>query len=246
MRWAAVSIALLRAMLAQSPATPAIEVATIKLNKSGDAIGNRFDPERMSWTATPLKVLIGEAYGVHSYQIAGGAAWIDTDRWDINVKTDGPTTNRQKLELLAVLLADRFQLKSHRESREMKGYKLVAAPGGAKLAAAKEDSIAPGMRINRGQITGHRMAVADLARFLQSELGRPVQEATGLTGRYDFHLEWVPDESQPTSEGQASPPDAEGATVFRAIQEQLGLKLEAQKIPGEMLVIDRVAKPGAN
>jgi uncharacterized protein (TIGR03435 family) len=131
----------------------------------------------------------------------------------------------------------------------MKAYKLVVAKGGPKLQEVKEGdplSGSAGTRIGKGLIQGHKVAISDLAHFLQSELGRPVQEATGLTGKYDFKLEWVPDESQPNSGGEAPPPDAEGPSIFRAIQEQLGLKLEAQKAPGEILVIDHAAKPIGN
>jgi uncharacterized protein (TIGR03435 family) len=132
----------------------------------------------------------------------------------------------QKVQLLQPLLAERFQLRFHRETRDMKVYKLVVAKNGPKLHEAKEgDPMAgpAGTRIGRGLIEGRRVAISDLAGFLQSELGRPVQEATGLTGKYDFKLEWVPDESQPNSGGEAPPPNAEGATIFRAIQEQLSL-----------------------
>jgi uncharacterized protein (TIGR03435 family) len=96
--------------------TPSIEVATVKLNQSADAIGNRFDPDRMTWTGVPLGVLIQEAYGVQPYQVSGGPIWLGSDRWDINAKTDGPTSFTQKLQLLQSLLADRFQLRFHSET----------------------------------------------------------------------------------------------------------------------------------
>jgi len=237
------------AVFAQSPPKASIEVATVKPNKSGGAIGNHFDPERMSWTGAPLKVIIQEAYGVRSYRILGGPSWLDSDGWDINVKTEGRTTYQEKMQLLQALMADRFQLKFHRETREMKAYKLVVAKGGPKLHEAKEGhstSGPAGTRIDRGLIQGHGVGISDLARFLQSELGRPVEEATGLAGKYDFKLEWVPDESQPNSGGEAAPPGAEGPTIFSAIQEQLGLKLEPRKGPGEVLVIDHAEKPSGN
>jgi uncharacterized protein (TIGR03435 family) len=106
-------------IFAQSPATPAIEVATVRPNKSAGSIGNHFDPERMSWTGVPLSILIQEAYGVQSYRVSGGPLWLGSDRWDVNVKTEGPTSAAQKLQLLRPLLADRFQLRFHREMREM-------------------------------------------------------------------------------------------------------------------------------
>jgi hypothetical protein len=232
------------AIFAQSQATPSIEVATIKPNKSAGSIGNRFDPERMSWTGVKLGILIQEAYHVQSYQI-----------WEArygSTPTGGTLTPRRRVpppfSRRCSFLADQFQLLFHRETREMKVYKLVVAKNGPKLHEVKEgDPVAgpAGTRIGRGLIEGRRVAISDLAGFLQSELGRPVQEATGLTGKYDFKLEWVPDESQPNSGGEAPPPNAEGATIFRAIQEQLGLKLEAGKGPVEILVIDHAEKPSA-
>jgi uncharacterized protein (TIGR03435 family) len=131
----------------------------------------------------------------------------------------------------------------------MKAYKLVVAKSGPKLSEVKEGDPGSGpgsTRVDRGLIKGHNVSVSDLARFLQSELGRPVEDATGLTGKYDYKLEWVPDESQPNSGGEAAPPGAEGPTIFSAIQEQLGLKLEARKGEGEVLVVDHAEKPGAN
>jgi uncharacterized protein (TIGR03435 family) len=237
------------AMFAQSPAKPSIEVATIKPNKSGGPIWTHFDPERMIWTGVQVSVLIQEAYNVRSYQIVGGPVWIGSDSWDINVKTEGPTGNREKMLLLQSLLADRFQLRFHRETREMKAYKLVVAKSGPKLHEVKDGDPGSGpgsTRVDRGLLKGRSVSVSDLARFLQSELGRPVEDGTGLTGKYDYKLEWVPDESQPNSGGEAPLPGAEGPTIFSAIQEQLGLKLEATKGSGEVMVIDHAEKPGGN
>lgn len=236
-------------MFAQSAPAPAIEVATVKPDRLADSIWNHFDPERMTWTGVQLSVLIQEAYGVQPYQVLGGPSWIGSDRWDINIKTEGPTTTSQKLALLGPFLAARFQLKLHRETREMKTYKLVTAKGEPKVLEMKQSDPASGpggTRVGRGIIQGHNASVPDLARFLQSELGRPVEEATGLTGKYDFKLEWAPDEGQPNSGGEIAPPGAPGASIFRAIQEQLGLKLEARKSPGEVLVIDYAGKPSGN
>jgi uncharacterized protein (TIGR03435 family) len=125
----------------------------------------------------------------------------------------------------------------------------VVARNGPKLHEVKEGeptSGPAGTRIARGLIEGHRVSISQLAGFLESELGRPVQEATGLPGKYEFKLEWVPDESQPNSGGDASPPDAVGASIFSAVQEQLGLRLVARKGPVEIMVIDHAAKPSAN
>lgn len=120
------------------------------------------------------------------------------------------------------------------------------AKSGAKLHSAREGDPAAGGRIDKGLIQGHGVGMADLARFLQSELGRPVDESTGLTGKYDFRLEWVPDESQPNSGGEIPEPNAAGPTIFSAIQDQLGLRLQAMKGSGQVMVIDHAEKPGSN
>jgi uncharacterized protein (TIGR03435 family) len=151
--------------------------------------------------------------------------------------------------MLQPLLEERFKLKVHRETREMPEYRLVIAKGGSKLREYRKedgDTRQMGTRIGRGLIDAHGTEFNELVFFLRSELGRPVIDATGLTGKFDFKLEWVPDESQPNSGGDAPPPDATGASIFAAIQEQLGLKLEAMKGPVEMLVIDHVEKPSEN
>ena len=242
-------VALTCAALAQSPPA-AFEVATVKLNKSGArAMGNHFDPERGTWTNTPLRVLIMNTYRIQGYQLVGGPSWLSSDTWDIEAKTEGPSTIAQKFQMLQPLLEDRFKLKVHRETREMPEYRLVIAKGGSRLREYRKedgDTRREGTRIGRGLIDGHGSDFNGFVGFLRSELGRPVVDATGLTGKFDFKLEWVPDESQPNSGGDVPPPDATGASIFAAIQEQLGLKLEAMKGPVEMLMIDHVEKPSEN
>ena len=233
-------------ILAQSPT---FEVVSVKPNRTATSIGNHFDPGRMSWTGVPLHVLITSAYGLQSYQISGGPNWMETDRWDIDAKTESPANRTQQLQMLQPLLEDRFQLKTHKEQREVTGYSLVLAKNGSKLHEVKEGEVSSrpaGLIVKRGVIDGHAMSIAMLAGFLRSELGRPLTENTGLAGDYDFKLEWVPDESQPNSGGNIPAPDSIGPSIFTAIQEQLGLKLEAQKVLLDILVIDHVDKPAAN
>ena len=216
---------------------------------TNDGIMNHFYPGQLIYTATPLSGLIGAAYRLRPYQLVAGPAWISADKWDIEGKTTGPSNMAQELQMLQGLLEERFQLKYHRETRDLTQYKLLVAKGGPKLREAQggDPKTDPGgTRVNRGLIQGHRDGILDLVNFLQSELGRPVVDNSGLTGRYDFKLEWVPDESQPNSQGVAPPADAAGPSIFAAIQEQLGLKLEAVKAPTEVFVIDHVEKPNEN
>jgi uncharacterized protein (TIGR03435 family) len=231
-------------LLTQSP--PSFEVASIKPNKSGArAIGNKFEPQRMSWTNVPLKNLIQAAYHLQSYQLLGAPVWASADTWDLDARTESPATMQQKMEMLQTLLADRFQLKFHRETRDLPQYKLVLAKSGPKLQPAKE-SDQDATRVGRGLIQNPHMTIERLAGFLQGELGRPVLDETALTGSYSVKLEWIPDEGQPNSQGAIPSADSTGPTIFSAVQEQLGLKLEALKGPIEVLIIDRVEKPSAN
>jgi len=166
--------------------------------------------------------------------------------------------------MLQDLLAERFGLKAHRETREMPVYALVIAKGGSKLAEAKEDAPpliaganepgpggapplpfrAPMMRMGRGELIGQELSTADIARQLSGMTGRAVIDKTGLTGKYDIRLKWTPDEP-PSAIGTEGPrpetPDS-APSLFTALQEQLGLKLEPQKGPVEQIVIDHVDK----
>jgi uncharacterized protein (TIGR03435 family) len=118
------------------------------------------------------------------------------------------------------------------ETRQLPQCRLVVAKGGPKLDVARNDSNArpSGTRIGRGLIDAHGIGTAEVAAYLRSELGRPVVDSTGLTGKYNFKLQWVPDESQLNSGGETPPPDSTGPSIFAAIRE-LGLKLEAIKGP---------------
>jgi uncharacterized protein (TIGR03435 family) len=227
---------------------PAFEVATIRPSRDTGAINNRFDPVQATWTNMTLAGAIQNAYRLQSDQLVGGPSWISSDRWDIIAKTDRPSTWEQQSKMLQTLLADRVKLKVHWETRQRPQYKLVVAKGGPKLQAAKDgdsNAQAAGNRISRGLIDAHGIAAAEFASLLRSELGRPVVDGTGLTGQYDFKLQWVPDESQPNGGGEVPPPDATGPSIFAAIRE-IGLKLEAIKGPVEVLVVDYVEKPSEN
>jgi bla regulator protein blaR1 len=227
---------------------------------------------------TSLKMLLTFAYDVREFQITGGPGWINTDRFDIVAKAersagaenppDDPrkmteqqrkTVGDQMRERLRALLAERFQLTLHRETKEQSVYALVVAKGGPKLqqAQAMEGTgpRGPMMRMGRGELSGQGVELEMLTRTLSSQLGRTVIDRTGLKGNFDFKLTWTPDPGQsatplgggpPPGADAPPPPDPNGPSVFTALQEQLGLRLESQKGPVEMLVIDRVEKPSEN
>ncbi len=246
--------------------------------------GGRFSARNVS-----AKMLIRLAYKVQDYQIAGGPGWIDSERYDIEAKPESSgldsspaplsddrreaAMEQQRLRMQA-LLADRFGLAVHRDTRELPVYALVVAKGGTKLhpaAATPDSSDAPAppntkgpmfkgreMRIGRGELSGQSAPLSLLADTLSNQIGRTVVDRTGLTGLYDFTLKWTPDESQPRMfpgprEGMEGRPPADrsanpdtGPSIFTAVQEQLGLKLESQKGPVPILVIDRIEKPSEN
>jgi len=178
---------------------------------------------------------------------------MSSDLYDINAKPETPAQWEQVLMMIQSLLADRFQLVIRRETKEMPVYAVVVAKNGPKLKAA--DELAPKViRIRRGLLTAPQAGTPLLADQLSSFLGRNVIDKTGLTGTYDMKLEWVPDEHQVAMfagmgvpEGFGAPaPDWHGPSLFTALEEQLGLKLESQKGPVEMFMIERIERPSAN
>jgi len=155
-------------------------------------------------------------------------------------------------ERLRALLADRFQLVVHKEIKEQPIYALVPAKNGSKLQEAQETGTQQNMMTNRGRSQGHAIPMEMVAQMLSGITGRPVVDRTGLTAKYDFVLEWTPDmgsdaRAQGFGDGITSPAPAPGGpTIFTALQEQLGLRLDSQKGPVENIVIDRVEKPSEN
>jgi uncharacterized protein (TIGR03435 family) len=219
-----------------------------------------------------VKGLIQQAYEIRDFQVSGGPAWLDTERYDIVAKgtetgtsddeirkmTDEQRTAFKARFLLKVqmLLADRFQLKVHRDTKELPVFALSVARNGAKIKAAADDDISrSGLTVRRGdagksEITGTRVPLTKLVQTLSNVVGRTVVDKTGLKGNYDFKITFTPDMgSQPGSGGGTDPAPAigtDGPSIFTALQEQLGLRLEAQKGTVEVLVIDSAQKASEN
>jgi uncharacterized protein (TIGR03435 family) len=163
----------------------------------------------------------------------------------------------QVRERARALLAERFQLVIHRDTKDLPIYELVLAKNGHKLQASKEqEGGTQHMRAGRGQIMAEGSTIQMLANHLSSLTGRTVVDHTGLKGRFDYKLEWAPDPGGPMGPGgpggpdgraeAAAPPDLYGPSIFTAVQEQLGLKLESARGPVEIIVIDRVEKASEN
>jgi uncharacterized protein (TIGR03435 family) len=204
---------------------------------------------------TSLTDLITFAYGVQQKQVVDAPAWMDTDKWDIEAQPDVPgAPNRTQVEtMVRKLLADRFQLKFHKDSKELSAYVLTVGKGGQKMTAGSTDpNQLPGLFFRGlGVLTVTNATMQDFAGLMQSAvLDRPVVDQTALAGKWNFLLKWTPDESQFGGMGVKVPPPTDAAdappTLFTAIQEQIGLKLEAGKAQVPVLVIDKAEKPSEN
>lgn len=210
------------------------EIASIRPDHSGEKPTWGFQPGGTFRAVNePLKVLMEFAYNLQDFQISGGPSWVGTAGYDIMAKLDVPlrptVDTRDALRgILRRLLEERFHLTVQLTERELPVYSLIVGKGGSKMTE-KEKPEPRDMRMSggKGLMIGQSIPMAIVAESLSSVLGRPVMDETGLKGYYDFRLEWTPDDA-----------DAPGPTLFTAIQEQLGLRIETHKAPVEVLVID--------
>jgi uncharacterized protein (TIGR03435 family) len=265
---------LLAAGIGYAQTQPKFEVASIKPSNSDDR-RPLFDIQaggRLTVLNFTLKRLIQIAYSAKDFQISGGPGWMGSDLFDISAKPEIPTTNFDQIRLmLQSLLIERFHLGLRSDTREMPVYALVVDKNGPKFKEASDsdpnivdlgprpDLKGGGGRprftiIRRGRLTAQGSDMAGLADHLSDFVGRVVVDKTRLKGRYDVKLEWQPDENQiamfqtmGVPEGFGAPaPDAQGPSLFAALQEQLGLKLESQKGPVEIFTIERAERPSEN
>jgi uncharacterized protein (TIGR03435 family) len=248
------------ALVISSPIAPSLkaqaqlrqfEVASIKPAAAGTPAGGAYllmPGGTFVGRNLTVKRLVMEAYAMSDFQIHGGPAWIDSQRYDIDAKAEGLANADQLRQLMEALLADRFKLTIQRSTKELPIFLLVAGKGGPKIHLSEHPD--PGKRrfVSRARISGDFTA-AEFAKVLQPMLGRPVIDRTGLTGQYAVDLEWTPDpgQGQPVPGANGPPPtDPNGPSIFTAIQERLGLRLESRKGPVEILVIDHVERLSEN
>lgn len=251
---------------AAAPQAASFEVASIKLDKSGSG-GSHSDFSHGRFTATNVRVkslIEYEAYGITGAQIVGGPGWLNSEAFDISAKVDDATFEQMKTldseqrhqlnqQLFQQLLADRFKLAVHWETKELPVYDLVVAKGGPKLTKSKNTgggtSVSSGNSGRMVQMTAKGVTMARLAQTLTQslsrDLGRMVIDKTGLEGTYDLSLQWTPDDGSAAT-ANASNENSTGASIFTALQEQLGLKLESARGPVNTLVIDHVEQPSEN
>lgn len=236
---------------------PAFEVATIKPTPP-DARAGRYitmqGTNRFIVKYYTLKLLIAAAYNLSPKVVSGGPAWVDSDHFDIVAETPGDKqpARPEQMAMLRSLLADRFKLSFHREQKEFSIYALELAKDGPKLKKSTAPATDPAQLISavypqRIHLPAKNATMDDFASLLQRALlDRPVVDRTGLAGRYDFDLDWAPDETQFGGEVPVAPADAQAPPFFTAIQQQLGLRLEAMRGNVQAFVIDRAEPPGAN
>ena len=292
-------------IFSQAPAgaRPQFEVASIKVHPPpvnriliAPSAGGRLSLEGFS-----VRMLVGRGYGVLDVRVLGGQSWVDSDRFDIEAKAEGGAIPPGQMgAMIQGLLEDRFQLKAHKETRELPVYDLVVAKGGPKIKLSADQTPpaplvppggdrgagprgdagpvargpvpgpVPGARGGpgpgpfgtppprgafgggRGSMQGAAIPLSNLVNFLTNQLGRPINDKTGLTGLFDFKLEWTPGSEQapgpfgPNPDAPPPPVPGDGPSLFTALQEQLGLRLESTKGPVEVVVIDSVQKPTEN
>jgi uncharacterized protein (TIGR03435 family) len=237
-------LVLLGAPLALAQPRQHFEVAVIRPTTATPGAGTSvelFPGGRVRIVNEPVKLLVRMAFQLQDSQIAGAPSWLDSDRYDIEAKTGAPEKPGpdQLSPLLQDLLVERFHLKFHRETREIPVYALVVAKGGPKLKP-KADGEVSGMNTKSGRGTSQVTATATtldvLAKYVGNRVGRIVVDKTGLGDSYDFTLAWAPN----------TVPDSADPSLVTALHEQLGLRLESQKAPVEVLVIDSISRPTEN
>jgi uncharacterized protein (TIGR03435 family) len=238
-------------VLAQAQAPTEFEVASVRPNTANDRIvtinvgpGGRFAARGYT-----LVLLMQRAYGVMDWNVSGGPGWIRTDRYDVVAKANvaGNLTEEQLKPMLQALLAERFKLRLHRSSKEMSGYALVVGKGGLKLKPSSDgEEHADTFRLGGAGLSGQGITMENFARYVAGKLGLVAVDKTGLQGAYDFKVNWTVETDQNSGLTGSDPRDALRWAVFTALQEQLGLKMNAQRITVQMLVIDSVEKASEN
>lgn len=244
--------------LLPQPAIPQdkFTVSSIYPAGPGEIMSVAVQGRRFSTKNASIKDLIDYAYMLHHSQVVGGPSWLESDKYDVTAETDqaGRITQGQGRSMVQHLLADRFAFAFHRDRRTLPVYQITVGKGGLKLTPGAGDANGfgtfgfPGY----GAMQVNNSTISEFANFLQRYvLDRPVLNETGIEGRYTFHLDWTPDDSQfpgRTDQLRSIPADRtfEPPDIFAAMQSQLGLHMAAKKTSADVLVVDRVDRPSPN
>jgi uncharacterized protein (TIGR03435 family) len=233
------------------PAAPLVfGVASIKPSDPSRPLPFRIGPKSLT-TYGSLKVLIMQAYEIRDYQVAGGLAWAQSERYDVQAKADTASSPHQIRVMLQALLADRFRLTLHRETRTVAGYVLSVDKGGAKLPPAKSEMPpdSPGVTQMGGGVIWARGATLDnLAEALWIELGLPVVDETKIEGNYNFTLRFEEGNNELAEKPDGASETAELQTtdsIFMALH-KVGLRLDSRTVPVQVFVIDSAERPSEN
>jgi uncharacterized protein (TIGR03435 family) len=256
-------------------ARPEFAVTSVKPNHTGCCTTFGAGNGGSGGKNVTLKILVAFAYRIQQFQVSGGPRWVDSDRFDIEGKAENPKADPDQLRLmLRSLFEDRFKLKVHRETKQSPVYALVVEKGGLKIKLSSDQTSEdvngpspPGagpnrgaIRIGVGNLVGNAVTLSWFATMLSQRMDRLIVDKTNLPGRFDIQLQWTPSPGEnpfdpggnklpPTiidASGKTVQADPSGPSIFSAIQEQLGLRLESAKAPVELLVIDHVEKPSEN
>ena len=232
------------------------DVAAIKPSgpDSGNGLSVKFLPGGFTARNASVRLLIKIAYNLNDDEVSGGPAWIGLKKFDIDAKRDAAATSStdraQTRLMLQGLLRDRFKLKLRSETKEMATFALVVAKGGPKLKRSTTPDGDVHFQGGLGSITASNATLNQLAAAVEDWVGHPVENMTGLDGKYDFKLEWTPDQANVSSPADAvgsSPPhDYSGPTIFTAVQQQLGLSLQSRKIQAPCEIVESVELPSEN
>jgi uncharacterized protein (TIGR03435 family) len=226
----------------------AYDAVTIKPDPGGHGFF-KLSPDSFSMGGMPAWVLIRNAYGVlMEGQVVGLPAWAKTEPFAVEAKVDADATRalrtlppveqwKQLQLMLQAMLAERFALKAHRETRDLPIYELTVARGGSKMKQTAPDSSGGNATYASGKVAAHEISIESLAANLSFAVGGVIVNKTGLEGGYDFTLEYAP-EGADTSDTRPS--------IFTALEEQLGLKLEPARGPVDVIVVDQIERPAAN
>ncbi len=229
------------------------DVASVKPSAAKDHGGFWFTPGRFLARNVTVKLLIAIAYEIQPFQIHGGPAWMDTEHFDVEGTPEEAVADQgRETAMLKSLLEDRFTLVLHKETGETSIYALAVGSHGPKLKPSANQSPGAGplggVNLGPGTLVAGGMRLGLFASLLGTRLGRTVIDQTNLPERYDIDLRWTPDLEEPRSDPGDAPRQADppGPSIFTAIQQQLGLKLESIKGPSGFFVIDKIEKPSSN
>jgi uncharacterized protein (TIGR03435 family) len=257
------------AEIAKSPDFDVISVKPSAADTRGPSI--RFTQDGFTGTGITVQFLLREGFQLGPDETVGEPDWAKSQRWDISAKVTGEDVPalkemsfNQRRQTFVRVVQERFGLKYHMEKRELPVFVLALAKGGSKMTDVKPEADGLGkggsgqLMGRAGNVEAHGVKMELLASMLSNNVGRPVVDKTGLSGQYTFTLAWAPDQGgagggdhagMMGSAGPAGPPpagDPGGPSLFTALQEQLGLKLEPQKSIVDVVVIDHLEKPSEN